>query len=490
MGETDRKRRLTLGPRCLGALSGAMLMVPHLLPAFAPLQLAALVPILWVLASEKTSWRTGVGAGFYMGIFYTLPQVFILLMPPWIVAVLLADLTILMMLFAGGATVLLRCRPVLGIVAAAGLLAGLDCLNFTLVPIWGIAQSLVRPWSSYPRLIAFVSMTGLTGVMFVLVCLQAAAVRAARDPASRGRALAVAGALLALVAAADVVAWNGEPTGTITVAAVGWASPRRGAPAPASEVYSPEGFEALYADPVAEAARQGAKLVVSPEAAFTFVTAKTGDQAVAARDEWLDRFRTVARANKVFLAFGYRDLRDDANRLVFMGPDGTVRQTYTKTHLTPFETTIPGSGEVAVTDVLGHRVGGMICHDDNYTSLTRAHGRREVALVAVPTLDWPQVKSAHFQSSITRAIESRYAIVRAAWNGISAIISPRGEVLARRDHFTEGPGMIVAEVELAPGRTLFSNAGHWPAMAGGALAAACFAVMLLGAPRPTRTDEA
>jgi len=254
---------------------------------------------------------------------------------------------------------------------------------------------------------------------------------------------------------------------------------------PAGDVDRPEGFEALYAAPVAEAAGRGAKLVVSPELAFTFA----GGESADARDKWLDKFRAVARDNDVFLAFGYLDLCDDANRLAFMGPDGTVRGLYTKTHLTPSERTTPGDGTPAVTDILDHRVGGMICHDDNYTSLTRAYGRRETALVVVPSRDWAQVKSAHFQSSIMRAIESRYAIVRAN-AGISAIISPRGEVLASRDHSTEGDGIVVAEVELMPTRTLFSLAGHWPAMAGGAFAAGCLAVMLFGALRSKRPGSA
>ena len=102
------------------------------------------------------------------------------------------------------------------------------------------------------------------------------------------------------------------------------------------------------------------------------------------------------------------------------------------------------------------------------------------------TFDWPAVKSAHFQSSVGRAIESRYAIVRAARNGISAIISPHGEVLARRDHYTDGPGAIVAEVRLRPMRTVFSIAGHWPAMAGAVFVAACFAVMIVQALRSGR----
>ena len=147
---------------------------------------------------------------------------------------------------------------------------------------------------------------------------------------------------------------------------------------------------------------------------------------------------------------------------MLMNPQGTVLCEYTKTYLTPFEKYNKGSGKLEKIDVDGVAVGAMICQDDNFTRFSREYGRKQIGVVAVPTLDWRQVSDAHFQSSIHRAIESRYAIVRAASDGISAVISPTGQVLARRDHFKEGPGPIVAEVPVYAHTTLFSRTGHWP----------------------------
>jgi hypothetical protein len=76
----------------------------------------------------------------------------------------------------------------------------------------------------------------------------------------------------------------------------------------------------------------------------------------------------------------------------------------------------------------------MICHDDNYTDISRRYGAKSAGIVVVPTNDWAHVRKAHFQNSIHRAIESRFAIVRAASYGISAIISPTGKRLAVSDH--------------------------------------------------------
>jgi apolipoprotein N-acyltransferase len=92
--------------------------------------------------------------------------------------------------------------------------------------------------------------------------------------------------------------------------------------------------------------------------------------------------------------------------------------------------------------------------------------------VVVPTNDWKYVRKAHFQSSIHRAIESRFAIVRAATNGISAIISPDGRQVAVSDHFKDGPGLLVADVQVYNVRTAFSRFGHWFVVLSGVLAAA------------------
>jgi apolipoprotein N-acyltransferase len=111
----------------------------------------------------------------------------------------------------------------------------------------------------------------------------------------------------------------------------------------------------------------------------------------------------------------------------------------------------------------------MICHDDNYTDISRRYGRQAAGIVAVPTNDWRQVRHAHFQSTVHRAIESRFAIVRAASNGISAIISPDGTVLDVRDHFRHGPGVVIADVPVHSTRTMFSRFGYWFVLSSGIL---------------------
>jgi apolipoprotein N-acyltransferase len=178
----------------------------------------------------------------------------------------------------------------------------------------------------------------------------------------------------------------------------------------------------------------------------------------------------LASRHNIFLVSGYINGIANENRMLFMDNCGTVKSEYTKTNLTLFEDYNKGDGRIKTLDLNGICLGGMICHDDNYTTLSRTYGQKPASIVAVPTMDWATVKNAHFQNSIHRAIESRYGIVRATFNGISAIISPTGQVLAKKDHFTDGPGIVVADMPVYSCKTFYSLAGNW-------FVALCFAYL-------------
>jgi len=437
--------------RITGVVSGLMMAAGNIYGALAPLQAVALIPVFYLGASRKARSRDVLTAGGYMGLGYILPQIILFRFSIFVTLVLLIHFTILMIALAWGSAYLLRRGTVLSSFAVGGLLVLLDWANFTVLPMWGEAQSLGRCWSSYPYLIQFTSLTGITGIIFVLGTLQALVVNFALWPKLRVRSLAVVIVLLVICVAANITIRSEPPVDKIKVAAIGW---EYTGSANDIEPQTTEGFDCLFARPVAEAAEAGARLVVSGELGFYI------DKF--SRAEWLKRFGDVARRHNVFLAIGYLNAELNEDRLMFINPQGRVLAEYAKTYLIPFEDYHRGTGQVKFIEIEGVRVGGMVCHDDNYTSLSRQCGRNKVGVVVVPTLDWAQVKIAHLQSSVHRAIESRYAVVRAAINGISAIISPTGEILAQQDHFADGPGVIIAEVPVYSTRTVFSIIGHWP----------------------------
>jgi apolipoprotein N-acyltransferase len=440
--------------RVAGLAGGIMMAAGNLYPELARLQLVALVPLLYIAVKYSSDLRTIIATGFYAGLGYTIPQTFVLLLPFPITLVLVIRLTATFVIFTWGAGILMRRSAITGCIAAGALLMVLDWVNISIFSMWGTAQSLARPWSSYPLAIQFVSMTGLTGITFFVATSQALLANALAKAGLRRRCVASLIILLAVAFSLNLFSSHLSESGKLTVAAIGWTDSQE---VEYGGVFSQNGFEALFEGPAARTAGRGAKLVASPELAFAYSSGSF--------DEWVDKFRQVANKYDIYLAVGYFNVPAMENRLLFVAPDGRVLAQYTKTHLTTFEDFNRGSGAPAIVNIKGFRVGGMICHDDNFTELSRQYGRAQTQIVVVPTLDWSAVKSAHLQSSIHRAVECRYAIIRAARDGISAIVAPTGEVLAKMDHYKEGARFVVAEVSLYSQVTLFSRFGHWPVLA-------------------------
>ncbi len=448
-------RRAQLPSRKLAAaaaLSGLLLFLSDYPVHCWPLQAIALIPLLRELSRPGSSVRAAAWAGLLLGLFYTVPlSVFVAL--PWSISVILdLYLSLLWVLIAIGAHYGMRDRSVLGALFVGAVGVVVEWADFNLLPMWGTAQCFARVWSACPEAIQVVSLTGVTGMVFLLLTSQALVVKLALVPTSRKRTAAALAALLGVVLIWGMVRWHRKPAATIRVAAIGWLSQdfdRLGYWGAPNKL-----FNELYAPLVRQAAAQGVSLVVSPEVGFWLWRND--------RPAMFERYAKLARSAKIALAVGYFDKHRNDNRIAFFGPDGKLRGEYRKTHLIAFfENYRAGDGELVVFDHGGVSVGGMICQDDNFTDLARAHGQQAVQVVAVPTNDWQQVKDYHFENSIFRTVENDYGIVRAASNGISAIVSARGEILASCDHFERGPEVIVADLPVYGGRTIYSRLGAW-----------------------------
>lgn len=454
--------------RAAGLASGVMMATANLYPELAPIQLVALIPLFYLTAKYGSNYRTMAAVGFYVGLGYTIPQALVLQLPLPLTGVLILRMTITFVVLALGSSILMRHSAVAGPAAVGALLTVLDWVNIAVLSIWGTAQSLARPWSSYPSAIQFVSVTGITGIVFIIAALQALLANALANAGLRRQCIKSALVLLIVTFGLNFMVSRPSESGKLTIAAVGWTSSQE---AKCGGAYSTQGFDALFAEPAAKAASRGAKLVAAPELGFVY--------SYGSFDEWVEKFHRLAHQHDVYLAVGYLNIPARENRLLFAAPYGWILAQYTKTHLTPFEDFNRGNDLPRVVDIKGFKTGGMICHDDNFTRLSRRYGRAQTQIVVVPTFDWATVKGAHLQSSIHRAIECRYAILRPAKDGISAIIAPTGEVLTQMDHYKDGPGFVVAEVPLCSEITLFSRFGHWPALAA-TIYLAVYVVLLRG----------
>lgn len=446
----------------LSALSGLLLFLSDYPVHAWPLQFIAFIPLLISLTKYCNSNKAAVLAGFILGMFYTLPMALFLKFPWHMAGALAIYLSILWMVFSWGVSRVLSWPFPWNALSAGAVAVLVEWINSSLVPVWGTAQCFARVWSAAPWAIQFVSLTGMLGLVFWLVFTQVLLTQMAFRPQLKQKALLLLATSIILTMLYNSYQIRSSPSGVLKAAAIGWTY----SDLEQKQARTPQAiFDFFYQPLLSQAIRQGARVIVSPEVTFRF--------SANDREPMLQRLQDLAQQNHIMLVTGYFDTVLQQNHLLFIDDRGMIVGDYLKTHLIPFiEEYQAGSGELTVVPLGGFLLGGMICQDDNFTDLARGYGRRRTQLIAVPTNDWAEVKNYHLENSLFRAIENHYAVVRATSNGISAIISPHGKLLTYLDHFQQGPGVIVAEVPLYVGGTIYSCAGDW-------LAFACFA--LLGA---------
>jgi apolipoprotein N-acyltransferase len=479
--------------RLAGAAGGLLLAAGQFVGYLCVLQLVALLPLMLLSLRDKRP-RWAALAGLYMGIAYTIPQMIYLRMPVPVTVILLVWMTILLIALCMAMAVFLPRHGVLGPLAVGAVWYILDWINFTAIPIWGLAQSFARSWTAYPFAIQFISITGISGALFVSGTLQgliAQGIAPRLRPSAGSRAARAANGtqasclrctqrglearvpltllvLLTFIIAGNAYLWFQKSSGSLRIAAAGWVFDDR-----SSEIgpHEPEGFKKLFVEPAEQAAAQGARIFTTGEMGFYIADHE--------RAERIEQFATVARDHNLWLLVGYFKVSNkagDENRLFFMSPQGEIVHEYTKTYLTPYEPGKKGSGDLKTVEVDGLTVGAMICQDDNFSKLTRRYGNLKADIVLCPTADWWTIKNAHLQAVRARAIECKYPIVRGAACGISAAISAKGQVLAKRDHYKSGPGYVIADVPVYRHKTFFSRFGHWPSLAAAVVCVVCIKI--------------
>ena len=237
-----------------------------------------------------------------------------------------------------------------------------------------------------------------------------------------------------------------------------------------------------YAQMTAEAAQNGARLVVWPETVVTSTLTATKREIIT----------ECAVANRVTILFGgfLSERAEDGeirayNAMFTVYPDGTIYEApYRKRHLVPFGEYLPMKDFIetflpvlAGMNLLGSDidtgnspmlqptewgdVGGMICYDSIYERVPRSAVQAGAGLLVLITNDsWYGDSAAVWQhngDSVLRAVESGRYLVTSASTGISAVISPTGEVLALQEPLTEG--IVYGDVSFTATRTLYSYVG-------------------------------
>lgn len=226
---------------------------------------------------------------------------------------------------------------------------------------------------------------------------------------------------------------------------------------------------------VADAAAQGAKLVVLPEN-FSFLGATDADRVAAIEplgNGPAQRFLAeTAESLGVWIVGGTIPIRDGGDRAssrsLLVGPDGRVAAQYDKIHLfdvdipdRPAErysesaTTLAGTRVVAAKTPLA-RIGMTVCYDIRFPALFHRLSVLGTDIVVVPAAFTVPTGEVHWLPLLrARAIESLvYVVAAGQWGehaggrktyGHSLILGPWGELLAE---LPTGPGVVCADLDM------------------------------------------
>ncbi len=149
-------------------------------------------------------------------------------------------------------------------------------------------------------------------------------------------------------------------------------------------------------------------------------------------------------------------------------------RSWLRLHSLPYSDFTRGGDDQPPLPAGGLSLGATICYEDAYGSSMARVLPVANALVNVTNDAWFGHSSArhqHFQISRMRALEAGRFLIRAANDGISAVIGPRGEVVARAPEFT--PFVLVSAVTPRTGLTPYAHVGNWLIVSLCAAALAC-----------------
>jgi len=227
---------------------------------------------------------------------------------------------------------------------------------------------------------------------------------------------------------------------------------------------------------VAEAASEGAELVVLPEN-FSFLGATDADRVAAIEplgDGPAQHFLAeTAKRHELFIVGGTIPIRDAgsqraSSRSLLVAPDGKVAAHYDKIHL--FDVDIPGraaerysesattlAGTRVVAAATPHaRIGMTVCYDIRFPALFHRLSVLGTDVLVVPAAFTVPTGEVHWRPLLeARAIESlAYVVAAGQWGehdggrktyGHSLILGPWGELLAE---LPAGPGVVSADLDM------------------------------------------
>lgn len=408
------------------------------------------VPLLWLAYGKTPTWQVMGASAFAIiaGAGSILESPYLHLIPPVVLASALAVAAALFCIAVWFARfVQRRASPVLTLLAFPACATAFEFLMELRSPN-GTYGSLAYSTMAAPVLIQSASLLGMYAVTFVIYTFAntlALALRFKRDSA-------VAVGVGVLICAANLVFGavrlaRSQPD-VLRVAAIvdetavdaSWRAHSLAAEVAVTETYARE---------IRLAARQGVKFAVTPEGGM----ASTPD----AQGAIVAPLVAASRDTGVQIIAGFHSAAPPADFALAMTPNGKV-QRYDKRH------PVPGLEDRFIK---GHASGWLgdgrameICKDMDFPDTIRSDGAKGVRLVGAPAGDMGIDGWQHGIMSVMRGVENGFALVRPAHDGLVFASDAQGRLVAVKKDAPTGLTMVIADLPLGPGPTLYTRIGN------------------------------
>ena len=429
-------------------LSGTMFYLSEGFDDVWVLAWLAPVPLLWLAYGKTPMWQvlaasavSILASGAYLLQMPYRPPLFI------IVPVLLVYVAMFCAAMWFARFVQHRANPLATLFAFPACWTGFEIISQLSSPN-GTYGSFAYSTMSAPLLIQSASLFGMYAVSF-LICLfantLAMALRARREMLAAvgvGAAICAANAAFGFVRLAQPRPAAVRVAGIVdeTAVANGWRS---------HTVAGDVAVAQTYAGEIAEAARQGARFVVTPEGGMPSIP--DGKNAILAP------LADVSRATGTHIIAGFHADRPAADFAVSITPDGKFWR-YDKRHPVPGLEARYTPGRVP--GWLGDSRAVEICKDMDFPNTIRPDAANGVRLMGVPAGDFHIDGWQHARMAVMRGVENGFALVRPAHHGLVIVSDAQGRVIAMKQDAPTGLTMVVADLPLGPGLTFYTRIGN------------------------------
>ena len=208
-----------------------------------------------------------------------------------------------------------------------------------------------------------------------------------------------------------------------------------------------------FAEMARQAAQQGAQIIYTAEMIFAF------DPQV----EYTEELKAVARETGAYLFLTYvisQEGQPWRNEAIMLSPSGEFSEVYGKNHVIGEPPTMM-SGVYPVFETPLGRLASLICHDANYTDVTRKLARNGAQLIATPFNEFGGFGEQLWTNVVFRAVESGAAMVISGAKTVSGIVEGNGRVVELEINLGGKRQVVVGDVHLGRANTLYLILGDW-----------------------------